>query len=298
MNKKIEIYSLILGSVFLLSGFAKSLNISDFAMLIANYGFDRFQFLAPIIVLSEIFLGLLLLFQISLKKTAFIGGLLVSIFTVIYSYELIFNGIQDCGCFGRISILNSSPIFTFIRNVILLLLFVIVWRKAENRSIKANKSVVGVVLLVLCIASFISGYGYYNVTKSKSVSDNKWEVKADFYFKKYANISSDSTYLIFVFTYTCPHCLNSIENLKGYKSFGLVDNVIGLAVNNEEAERKFRKIFEPNFPIKNYSSKEIAQLTNSYPTAYYIKHNSILAKISGELPCAYVLQKRINAHNH
>jgi hypothetical protein len=86
--------------------------------------------------------------------------------------------------------------------------------------------------------------------------------------------------------------MNSIENLKQYEPFGVVDKVIGLALEDSVAEQNFRKIFQPNFIIQNYSSRELFCLTNSFPTTYFIKNGSIITKFSGELPCAYVFSKQ------
>jgi len=103
--------------------------------------------------------------------------------------------------------------------------------------------------------------------------------------------SQDSTYLVFVFTYICPHCLNSIENLKQYEPAGIVDKVIGIALENSVAEKQFREVFKPEFQIKNYSSTILFHLTNTFPQTYYIKNDSIILVLSGELPCSYVFMQ-------
>ena len=120
MNKRIEIYSLISGIVFLISGIAKAIDISVFSNVITQYGFENLQFISPIIIMTEVSVGLLLIFQVWQKWTAFSGAFLVTCFTVVYAYGLIFKGIEDCGCFGKITTLNTSPIVTFLRNSILL----------------------------------------------------------------------------------------------------------------------------------------------------------------------------------
>jgi hypothetical protein len=94
-----------------------------------------------------------------------------------------------------------------------------------------------------------------------------------------------------VFSYTCPHCLNSIANLKEYESSGVVDKVIGLAWGDSVVGNKFNERFNPNFSVENISMEKLSHLTTKFPTAYYIRNDSIVMEVSGELPCAYLFAK-------
>jgi uncharacterized membrane protein YphA (DoxX/SURF4 family) len=292
MNRKVEILSLISGLVFLISGVAKSLDINGFSNTIALYGFENLEFLSPLIVLIEVITGLLLVFQIYPKKTAIISNLLLLGFTLVYSYGLLFKGIDDCGCFGQIHFLNTSPIFTFIRNIILMMFLIYVSVKSGNNYSKNNKFTVIMIIAVIGIVSFISGYGYkVRNNKKERNQDNNSAQNAE--LKEFISTSKDSTYLIFAFTYTCPHCMNSMENLKKYENFGVVDKVIGLSMEDSIREQKFMEIFAPDFEIKKFAPKTLFRLTNTFPTAFYVRNDSIIAKFSGELPCAFVFSQTI-----
>ncbi|GHT74108.1 hypothetical protein AGMMS50262_06430 [Bacteroidia bacterium] len=288
MNKRVEIISSISGVIFLISGIAKSLDISVFSDTIASYGFENLRILSPLIILTEVFLGLLLIFHIRLKNTAFASTFVVILFTSIYSYGLIFKGIEDCGCFGKITALNTYPVFTFIRNALLTGMLVYVWRESENKPI-VNEWIIGTILLLMCLTAFMSGYTYRNIGRNEKFKAIAIENSV---LKEFITTSNDFTYLVFAFTYSCPHCLNSIENLKQYESSGVVDKVIGLASDDSVAEKRFREIFNPDFLIKNYPAETLFHLTNSFPQAYYIKNNSIVMKLSGELPCSYIFAKK------
>ncbi|MDR0832909.1 MAG: DoxX family membrane protein [Candidatus Symbiothrix sp.] len=292
MNKKIEIYSLIAGIVFLISGIAKALSVNDFANLIAQYGFESLRFLAPLIVLAEILLGLLLVFQVGLKYTALLSASLVVLFTLIFVYGLIFNGIEDCGCFGKITVLNTSPVFTFIRNIVLIYLLLAVWRKSENNW-QMSQWTVGVIVIVMVAVAFMSGYTYQNGGKMKKTSKFANKALETSVLKDFITTSKDSTYLVFAFTYSCPHCMNSIENLKQYEASGVVDKVIGLAIEDSVREQKFKAVFKPEFGITNYPAKTLLRIAETVPKAYYIRNDSIIAELLGELPCSYVFEKTI-----
>ncbi|MCL2596362.1 MAG: DoxX family protein [Paludibacter sp.] len=292
MNKRIEIYSLISGLVFLISGTAKAIDISVFSNVITQYGFGNLQFITPLIIFAEISVGLLLIFQVWQKRSALFGLVLVAGFTIIYAYGFIFNGIENCGCFGKITVLNTSPIITFLRNAILLYLLFSVWRKGENKNY-LNKWIALTALIFMCLVAFMSGYTFRYVGKSKNQKEYQARAIKNTALKDFVTTSKDSTYLVFAFSYTCPHCLNSIANLNEYKRSGVVDKVIGLALGDSIIEKKFTEIFQPNFTIKNYS-KELFRLTNDFPTAYYIQNDSIVMELSGELPCAYVFDKSVH----
>ncbi len=290
MNKKTEIYSLISGLVFLISGIAKAIDISIFSNVITQYGFLGVEFIAPLIVLIEVLIGLLLVFQVWEKWSALAGALLVIGFTIVYVYGVIFHDVENCGCFGKITMLNTFPVFTFLRNAILIYLLIIVWRKGGNKQ-NVNKWIVVIALFLMSLTAFMSGYTYKRTNKKQEGSPPV--AVGESILKEFISTSKDSTYLVFAFTYTCPHCLNSIANLKEYEQSGVVNKVIGLALGDSILERKFVEIFKPNFTIKNHS-KELLRLTKNFPTIYYVRNDSIIMEFSGELPCSYVFNSNHN----
>lgn len=288
-NKKIEICSLITGLVFILSGGLKAFDASSFAQVIATYGFGPVRFLSPVIILLEITLGLLLLFRIYEKALSIAGAVMVSIFTLVYLYGWICFDVQDCGCFGQVSILNSSPTIVLIRNGALLFLLGIIGRNGENR-LDSNLWVSFIIFVFIGLSAFVTGYTYNEGQESRFSGDLVRVPLHDSRLSRFVECSADSTYVVFAFSYTCPHCLNSIANLKEYEAFGVADRVVGLALGDSLQYQSFVDVFNPGFVIRNHS-EELFQLTDSYPKAYYIKNNTILVELSGELPCALVFKK-------
>jgi hypothetical protein len=145
----------------------------------------------------------------------------------------------------------------------------------------------------MCTVAFMSGYVFRFANKKKA--GNKVLAIESTDLQEFITTSKDSTYLVFAFTYTCPHCMNSVENLKQYEVFGVVDKVIGLAVKDSIAEKQFIEIFHPDFLIKNIEPQNLFRLTKTFPTAYFIKNDSIIAELSGVLPCSFVFEKQIVA---
>lgn len=290
MNKRIEIFELLIGIVFLISGFAKAFDISGFGDIISQYVPGSLSLLSVPIVLTEIILGLMLILKIGERLASLTACFLVVFFTLVYSYGLMFKGVEDCGCFGDIKFLNTSPVLLYIRNVVLICLSIDIYMHSENRC-DANKLTVIIIIVVMCIAAFMSGYTARNLFKKQEPEAFKEYSVEDSPLKDFVSFSNDSTYLIFVFTYSCPHCMNSIENLKQYEDSGVVDKVIALAMNDDTiAKKHFQNIFHPQFTIRDYPKNDLLKLTTRFPKTYYVRHNMVIASFSGELPCSMVFK--------
>lgn len=283
--KWINPYSFLVGLLFVFSAIAKACDATAFAETIMRYGFPRFSFLSPFIIVAEFLLGCLLILRVKLRYTAPLTFAMVLFFTFMYSYALIFKGNEDCGCFGQLQALNSSPLSLYIRNALLLILLLLAYLKRE----KYGNFAPGFRILIPVLAgagvlSFFVGYTYQ---ESVSYKTTRMALRESV-LSEFVETSPDSTYLVFAFSYTCPHCLNSIGNLKECVSFPIADKVIGLALGDSVMENRFfRKVFDPNFVIHNHRN-ELLRLTNKFPRTYYIRHDSIVLQISGELPCPFI----------
>lgn len=279
----------------MISGVGKSFAVADFSALIIQYGLEKFTFLAPVIIIAEILIGLLLIFRVWQRRVSLGALLLLIVFTLTYLYGYLFNNVEDCGCFGVFPI-NFSPTLIFIRNIVLIYLLFEVWRNSKSLSQTAKIWEIITMSAIVCVASFISGYTVSDANNKIDYGKKKqYQGKAvqDIVLKEFVTTSQDSTYLVFAFTYSCPFCLNSIENLKQYERIGVVDKVIGLALKDSVSESNFRKNFNPEFQIESYTPRNLFRLTNSFPRAYYIRNDSVVLEIVGTLPCGYVLLEKI-----
>jgi uncharacterized membrane protein YphA (DoxX/SURF4 family) len=64
-RKILNIYSVVIGTFFLVSGLGKVIDTTGFAELIRQYGLGYLMVLSPVIVLVEILLGLCLFYLIN-----------------------------------------------------------------------------------------------------------------------------------------------------------------------------------------------------------------------------------------
>lgn len=293
MNKRNKIEAYIIGCMFLFSGLIKSTNMSLFLQTVEGYSIGNLIILTPFVVIIEVFLGLSLILAKHKFYIALTSVIFISLLTLIFTYGWVFNGITDCGCFGELSALNTSPWFTLFRNFIFIFMCLdicINLRKYKllDRTIHINNNLVCVVVLTIC--AFMSGY----TSKAIKIKSQKQFEPIPISHSQLPNListSPDSTYLIFAFSYKCPHCINSISNLNSYEKSGIVDEVIALAVENKQIHTEFNKFFNPSFRIKHLEKQKLYKLTKTFPVAYFIRNDSIVDIIPGELPSAFLFKK-------
>jgi len=295
MKKTVKILSSLVGIVFLISGIGKSLVTFNFSQILVQYGFEFFQYFAPVIIVIEIFLGLSLFFCIKLRLTSLISFIFVSILSLAYLYGYFFANISNCGCFGHFSFLNTPPLFTFLRNIVLLGLLLLIYLKSKDLHKIPDKNEIRIITAILCAVCFVAGYTFVKpqsdatqyVTKGKNINiDVNQSVLGEFH-----TFSKDSSYFVFAFSYSCPHCFSSIENLKQYERLGVADKSLALSFSPDGATPEiFNALFMPNFQIKHFPPLQLFRLTNRFPVSYYIKNNIITMEIHGLLPCGYLLR--------
>jgi len=149
----------------------------------------------------------------------------------------------------------------------------------------------------MCISVFTAGLTFrtpYFLTSNNDNHKFQFQNIKNTELSKYIKTSPDRTYLIFCFSYTCPHCWNSIENLRSYIRTKAVDSVVVLSVGEQKDRLVFEQNFKPDFTIKELSAGAMDKLTMAYPTTFYVANDTVKIVIQSELPSAFTLNKMIN----
>ena len=289
-KKSLNIYSVIVGMLFIISGFGKAIDTAGFSNLINQYGLGYLMVLSPLIVVFEILLGILLVLLINPRFFAMISFWMLTVFTALFAFAHFKYGVNNCGCFGTLYT-NLPPVFSFIRNFILIGMSLIVWIKYPRYNSKVIKWKLCLIASIVGISIFISGFTFrtpYFLKNTHNKFENQNIKNTDLI--KYIKTSPDSTYLVFCFSYTCPHCWNSIENLRQYKITNAA-NIMALGVGNEKDKDVFDGYFEPDFKIKDIAVSDMFKLTDTYPTAFYISHDTIKKVMKGELSSPFFFKR-------
>lgn len=297
-QKLLKIGGIVAGIIFLFSGIGKMLNTLNFAILIGNYGFHYLFFLSPVIVITEITIGLLLLFGYKLRKTAIIASILTLLFTIAFIYANQAKGVADCGCFGVIKPLNFTPTITILRNVFIILLLTLIIFKYKQVNDNLKKWQLYISYFIIGISIFVAGFTFSPPSATNTPKQHPFYHKAikDTELKNIIQAQKDSNYLIFYFSYDCAHCWNSIENLKPYLKKEVVDTLVLYANGSEEEKNIFNQSFNISYTITSLPKDSIIPFIYYYPTAFFIHNDSVKNIIEGVLPSAntykkYYLQK-------
>jgi uncharacterized membrane protein YphA (DoxX/SURF4 family) len=300
-KKTLNIFSVIIGLLFIVSGIGKAIDVVGFTALISQYGLALFAPLAPVIILFEILLGVSLLFLFNPERDGIISLGMLLIFTSLFAYAHFARNVNDCGCFGAIKNTNFPPLFSFIRNFILIGMSFMVWRyypTSMGKTITPNWKKYAVVSIMV-ISLFVTGMTTKSSLLGQSINImspetpemkmNQQDIK-NTEFNKYVQTSKDSTYLIFCFSYTCPYCWNSIENLRSFIRNNTVDSVIIFTVGTDSDRLIFEDKFKQDFPVTILSSEAMDKLTTTYPTAYYVENDTIKIVAAGQLSSPFVFE--------
>lgn len=277
MNK---VFRLIVGFVFLLSGLLKAIDTATFADLMSLYGATWFGFGAPLVIFTEIFLGVLLVFGFYSKQVTWASVVFLVAVSLVYLYGVFARGITNCGCFGPLTWLNSKPWLTFVRNGILLtMLFPSLWSK--DKQISPTIPSVIFMAFITVVVMFMCGFSMHGAKCLQKQNAFQPIPLAKSPLASFVTCNPDSTYLVFAFSYSCPYCQNSIGNVNQYTEMHVVDKVIGLALDDSIAQARFDRLFDVNFEIRNMSQMEMVRLSATLPITYMIMHDTIISQYTG-----------------
>jgi hypothetical protein len=161
---------IILGMVFIFSGFVKAVDPLGSAYKFADYftafklGFLEFLTLPMGVLLSafELVLGITLILGYRKKIIFRITLWFMAFFTVLTFILALFNPVTDCGCFGDALILTNWQ--TFLKNVVLMVFVLILWFTRNEKS--DGRPVIGEWLLIggmYVLASLFSLWNYQHL---------------------------------------------------------------------------------------------------------------------------------------
>ena len=264
------------------------MNSAGFGELISSYGLEHFSILSPVIIMVELTLGFLLLFRLWARFSAVSSIVLLLIFTGAYLYGHLVHGIEDCGCFGSLG--SQMPVWaTYLRNILLtgLACYVLINERQKHVSLDENKKSLLLITVLMIIAIFWTGYTWRpttfymnNYAKPHPLLDCKINESP---IGQYLQVSKDSTYLIWIFSYSCGGCINSMENIKQYKD--VADHFVPMSVTPDEDGRKRALLQFPYDAI--YVGDNLAGFIEVLPTLLYVEQGKVKYVITESVPNIY-----------
>lgn len=302
MAKKIifVLLTILLGAVFIISGFTKggfpflhryTSPIEPFEFTFVDLGLSSWKlapFIARLMIGFEFFIGLLLIFNIKLKKISYkLGIIILGIFSVYLVLLMMFSGNEgNCGCFG--TVFSMTPFWALVKNLIMLAVFILLYKYHEGWN---NK-----FATVLFWISFVSSIAlpfiwnpveldYSEAYLNKPESNFKLELDS-VYNNARVNIPpktlSQGKHVIAFISLTCPHCriaskkMRLIHEKNPNISFYFV-------LNGEEEKLKpfFKDTKADSIPWCMLGGRPFVYLAGtSLPTIYLINNSMVEHEVS------------------
>lgn len=292
--------ALILGLVFLASGVAKLLDVRTFVDTVAAYGVPRkLAYGAVFIPPLEILLGLGLCLLLYTRRLTLVALGTLLLFTLGFAYANLAQGVDDCGCFGTLPFLRTSPLVSFIRNILMMAAAVYLWWRpvaSTRNNYRAWQWVlISMVGAVAFVAAGMSAMRPFYVSGSPSEHPFLHRQISDTPLASLIETSPDSTYLVFVYSPTCPHCWDAVENVKAYQRTNVADRVIGLTVGTDSTVVAFKTRFKLNFETYLTDVEHLGQLTDRLPTTFFIQRDTVAYISKRTIPSPFTFQAMLRA---
>ncbi len=195
---------IIIGLVFIISGFVKAVDPTGTAIKFTDY-FSAFHIewltnlafpLAILIASAEFLTGIHLLIGFRNRLFTSIALLLMLIFTPLTFFIALYNPVTDCGCFGDALKLTNWQ--TFYKNIVLIFPSIYIYKNRKNftSSIKSLRA----FALSLSFIIFILGVSLYSLSHLPQIDFRPYHIGAN--IKKGMEIPEDAEQPVYETTFT------------------------------------------------------------------------------------------------
>lgn len=259
----IKLLKILLGLVFICSASFKLISIDEFELYIFSHNFLNLNlsFVAARLVIGfEYFIGLMLIVNIYSKQIWFLSVTTLSIFTIYLFVMLANKTVGNCHCFGEA--LKMSPLESIIKNIILLLIFILI-RKDNELHIK-RRFILSVLFFIISFSlpAIISPPDFlFKSHYSKMALVNKDELNTIVFNDNFFIDCNKGKKILCFYSTSCRFCqladkkVSTIVNSNKLDNNDFINVFLGnlddLDSFNPENNEKFKSTF---IPIKEFLS--------------------------------------------
>lgn len=180
------ILRIIVGLIFIASGFVKSIDVIGFSFKMEEYFapsvfnipfLEKFALpLSIFVVLLELLLGAMLLLKIKLKQTLILLILLCVFFGFLTFYSAYYEVVTDCGCFG--DAIKFTPWQSFTKDIILLVLLLILYFLYHKNFKDVSSKILRYSILGLLMLDFLFNI-YYGIKHEPLIDFRDYKIGTD-----------------------------------------------------------------------------------------------------------------------
>lgn len=287
------ISSLVVGSIFLVTGVVKALAPTRFLIHISQLQLfpQKVNIGAAIaFTIIECVLGISLILRL-FPQWLFIGTIVLLLLLSSLTYwSTSTKRTDDCGCYN--GIIDISPKQSLLLNALYITLMGLAWfyRIADILTVSQQVTALLISLTTSCLLTAVS-YVYF-WKKKKPILDldplkvnRPWQPQ---WLKEYPESLTTEEKLVVFLMPGCPTCKNWLKVLKVvHQRTDLPDVVAGIPQTSEQVE-EFVQSNNINFPVVAMSPTVVARLTNAFPTGVLLEEGIIREKWLGVMPLTFV----------
>ncbi|MFN0203485.1 MAG: MauE/DoxX family redox-associated membrane protein [Bacteroidia bacterium] len=217
--------SIACGFVFLYSAYTKLFPIEPLEYALVDTGAVNWQtstWMARLFIGFEFACAILLIFNLQLKKLTLpmtIGSLvLFSLYLVNMWRE--YGNTGNCGCFG--SAITMTPLEGLLKNAVLLLAALLLYRFHRPFSFKYEKGVIAAIAIVALIFPFILNPIAFELPKEAMTQQTQQAINLDILYEDAVNQAPQQElrqgkHLVAFLSLTCKHCKIAAKKLRVMK---------------------------------------------------------------------------------
>ncbi|MFA6261230.1 MAG: BT_3928 family protein [Bacteroidia bacterium] len=162
-----QLSRILVGTLFILSGFIKANDTIGFSYKLVEYfeifHWDLFvpyaELLSIVICIFEIMVGVALLLGAYSKWNAWLLLLMILFFTWLTGYSALTGKVTDCGCFG--DAVKLAPFESFLKDLVLLVFILIIFIGQKHIKPLFNLTIQGIALFIgLIVTTAFTVYTY------------------------------------------------------------------------------------------------------------------------------------------
>ena len=287
------ISSLVVGSVFLVTGVIKALAPMTFIIHIRKLQlFSQKVNLAGAIAFTilECVLGIALILRL-FPQWVFPGTIvLLLVLSGLTYWSTSTKRTNDCGCYN--GLIDISPNQSLLLNILYIALIGLAWFYKVADILTVSQQVTA-LLISLAMSSLCTAASYlYLWKKKKPLLDlsplkvnRPWQPK---WLEEYAdNLTTGDKLVVFLMP-GCPMCKNWIKVLKVVHQRADLPDVVAVIYRTPEEVQEFVQLHSINFPVLAINSLVMSQLTEVFPTGVLLEDGIIREKWLGQMPVTFI----------
>jgi hypothetical protein len=240
-------------------------------------------YMARLLISLEIFLGIMLIFNIKPKFTLYSTLSLLIFFVLYLIFDIIINGNDgNCGCFG--SYIQMTPLESIIKNLIMIpLVLAVLFLNEKVLNFKPVILISFIALFSLAIPFILyppdDVESYQNANTEKINYPFPAALIPDFNVNGKRPDLTKGPYILSFMSLSCEHCKKAAYKLYILNKQNNLPPVYLVFLGTEKMVDGFIKETKADFPYYLFNEKEFFDIAgNSVPKIFYIKDGIVKGK--------------------